>query len=381
MGELWFKGPDWLSFPGKWPQQPEVSQALETAKESVKPKFEKQLLAKEGEKNPIVDQLLNKYASYQKLLRITAIVRRFIGNCKKKEKRKGPLTTEETHAAEKYWIHQAQASQDVKSVVALKKDVDGILRCVGRVKDYNPIFISRSCKLAFLIVKQLHEQMMHGGVSITLCRMRKKFWVPKLRGLTKKVIRDCTVCKRYGWKPLSTSPILEPRLPLFRTELSDSFVVTRVDFAGPVYYKITKSSIAKAYITLFTCARTRAVHLKLCCNLSATEFQRALKEFTARRGCPQTTVSDTGKTFVVTGKWLSVLKRYHSLANFMGMLNLKWKFNLAKAPWWGGFFESLIGIMKRCLSKVIGRSLLSYEELEEVLLDIEISMNNRPLFY
>ena len=303
MGELWFKGPDWLSCPGKWPQQPEVSEALETAKESVKPKFEKQPLAKEGEKNPIVDQLLNKYASYQKLLRITAIVRRFIGNCKKKEKRKGPLKTEETHAAEKYWIHQARASQDVKSVVALKKDVDGILRCVGRVKDYNPIFISRSCKLAFLIVKQLHEQMMHGGVSITLCRMRKKFWVPKLRGLTKKVIRDCTVCKRYRWKPLSTSPILEPRLPLFRTELSDSFVVTGVDFAGPVYYKITKSSIAKAYITLFTCARTRAVHLKLCCNMSATEFQRALKEFTAKRGCPQTTVSDSGKTFVVTRKW------------------------------------------------------------------------------
>ena len=37
--------------------------------------------------------------------------------------------------------------------------------------------------------------------------------------------------------------------------------------------------------------------------------------------------------------------------------------------------------MKKCLSKVIGRSLLSYEELEEVLLDIEICMNNRPLFY
>ena len=65
----------------------------------------------------------------------------------------------------------------------------------------------------------------------------------------------------------------------------------------------------------------------------------------------------------------------------MGMLNLEWKFNLARAPWWGGFFEHLIGTMKKCLSKVIGRSLLSYEELEEVLLDIEICMNNRPLFY
>ena len=84
---------------------------------------------------------------------------------------------------------------------------------------------------------------------------------------------------------------------------------------------------------------------------------------------------------MATGKRLSVLKRDHNLAHFMGMLNLEWKFNLARAPWWGGFFEHLIGTMKKCLSKVIGRSLLSYEELEEVLLDIEISMNNRPLFY
>ena len=92
-------------------------------------------------------------------------------------------------------------------------------------------------------------------------------------------------------------------------------------------------------------------------------------------------MSDNGKTFVATGKWLSVLKRDRSLANFMGMLNLKWKFNLARAPWWGSFFERLIGIMKRCLSKVSGRCLLSHEELEDVLLDIEICMKNRPLFY
>ena len=145
-------------------------------------------------------------------------------------------------------------------------------------------------------MKQLREQMIHRGVSITLCRMREKFWVPKLRVLTKKVIQDCTVCKCYWWKPLSPLPILECRLPLFRTQLSDTFVMTWVDFAGPVYYKITKSSTAKAYIALFTCASTRAVHLKLCRNLSATEFQRALKEFTARRGCSQAIVSDNGKT-------------------------------------------------------------------------------------
>ena len=148
-----------------------------------------------------------------------------------------------------------------------------------------------------------------------------------------------------------------------------------------MYYKIKKSRAAKAFIALFTCASTRVVNLKLCRNLTATEFQRASKEFVARRGCPQTIVSDNGKTFVTTGRWLSNLKKDHGVANYLGTLNIKWKFNLARAPWWGGFFERLVGIMKRSLSKVVGRRFLSYLELEEVLLDVETSMNNRPLLY
>ena len=47
-------------------------------------------------------------------------------------------------------------------------------------------------------------------------------------------------------------------------------------------------------------------------------------------------MSDNGKTFVTTGKWLSVLKKNHSLANYMGALNIKWKFNLARASLGGG---------------------------------------------
>ena len=376
MGELWFQGPSWLSSTDKWPQQPEVSETSETARERVKPKFERQLLAKKEQKVP-TDTLLHKYASYWKLLRVTAFVRRFIENCRKVKMPKGPLTTEEFQAAENIWIKQAQSSQPLKSDVGLKKDDEGILRCVGRVRGYHPVFLPRESKLASLIVQQVHEQMMHGGVSTTMCRIREKFWIPKLRALTKKVIRNCNICKRYRKKPVSTSCAINSTLPVFRVELSDPFAVTGVDFAGPVHYKIKKSVTAKAYVALFTCASTRAVHLKLCRDLSAIEFQRALKEFVARRGCPQTIVSDNGKTFVTTGKWLSVLKKNHSLANYMGALNIMWKFNLARAPWWGGFFERLVGIMKRSLSKVIGRSLLTYPELEEVLLDCETTMNNR----
>ena len=58
-----------------------------------------------------------------------------------------------------------------------------------------------------------------------------------------------------------------------------------------------------------------------------------------------------------------------------------WKFNVPKAPWWGGQFERLIGLIKPSLYRAIGKAQLTWAELEEVLLDIEKILNNRPLTY
>ena len=89
---------------------------------------------------------------------------------------------------------------------------------------------------------------------------------------------------------MSASCVTTAFLPAFRVKMSDHFVITGVDFAGPVHYKEKKSNTGKSYITLCTCASTRAVDLKLCCDFSSIGFQRALKEFIARGGCPQTIV-------------------------------------------------------------------------------------------
>ena len=40
-------------------------------------------------------------------------------------------------------------------------------------------------------------------------------------------------------------------------------------------------------------------------------------------------------------------------------LNIKWKFILEKSPWWGGFYERIIGIIKRCTKNVVGKALLN----------------------
>ena len=55
--------------------------------------------------------------------------------------------------------------------------------------------------------------------------------------------------------------------------------------------------------------------------------------------------------------------------------------NIRKLPWWGGFYERLIAILKSALQKIVGSAKLNFEELHTVLVQIENMMNTRPLIY
>ncbi|XP_068687756.1 uncharacterized protein [Montipora foliosa] len=54
---------------------------------------------------------------------------------------------------------------------------------------------------------------------------------------------------------------------------------------------------------------------------------------------------------------------------------------LPRAPWWGGQFELLIGVVERSFNKTIGVTTLTWDELSDVLLDVEVQINRRPLSY
>ena len=381
LNEFWFCGPSWLTSKIDWPEQPEIFETEEARKERLQKKLEKGMMMKEEfvkSRNRLF-LLMDKCSSYWKLLRTTAFIKRFIVRCRGKELESEEITADEIDKAEETLVKITQQTMGNTSDVRLEPDGSAVLRCCGRIQDYNPIFIPRKSELVTLLVKHYHKKTLHGGVSLTMNSFRERFWTPRLRSIVKSIIHRCEKCKRYRVKPVASPPAA--KLPEFRVKMIDPFNVTGVDFAGPMAYKVKKGHFGKVYVALFTWASTRAVHLKLCHDLTAVEFQRALKEFVARRGCPNMMVSDNGKTFASTAKWLSILKKDEDLMSFMAQHHIKWRFNLSRSPWWGGFFERLIGIMKRMLSKVIGNALLSFAELEEVLLDVECCMNNRPLCY
>ena len=96
---------------------------------------------------------------------------------------------------------------------------------------------------------------------------------------------------------------------------------------------------------------------------------------------PEKRYSDNGKTFVGAEKWLKQVMRDEKTQNYLPHENIKWQFNLSRAALWGGQFERLIGLVKTALNKTIGCGMLTWTELCEVVLDVEIALNNRPLCY
>ena len=160
-----------------------------------------------------------------------------------------------------------------------------------------------------------------------------------------------------------------------------AFEVIGTDFAGPIYHKLSQKREGKAYLVIFSCSLTRAVHLELVPYLETSTFLPCLKRLIARRGRPTVIYSDNGSTFVKAAKWLKQVRSDEQLQGFLESHDIQWKFNLSRAPWWGGQFERLIGIVKATMYKVIGGATLSWNELTEVLLDAETQVNRRPLGY
>ena len=127
---------------------------------------------------------------------------------------------------------------------------------------------------------------------------------------------------------------------------------------------------------LLTCSLTRAVNLEILPNQATQEFIQALKQLIARRGRPKVLYSDNAKAFEKASKWVKKVYKDERMQESLVTGQLKWKFNLSRAPWWGRYFERMVGLVKQCLHIATGKTKLTKQELVEVILDTKIHVNN-----
>ena len=229
-----------------------------------------------------------------------------------------------------------------------------------------------------LIIQHTHEKLVHGSTSNTMAALRTRFWIPKCRQRVKSILSRCCICKRY--KLCRYSIPHSPPLPSFRVEECRPFQYTGVDYSGALHIKYN-DKVRKVYLVLFTCASTRAVHLDLAEDSSAYAFAKVYRRFVARRSSPQLMLSDNATNFVGFLPQLQEFQSDPSVANLLSQNRTTWRFIPARAPWFGGMWERLVGFSKSILKRALGKQLCTYDELLTIITEVEGRVNDRPLTY
>ena len=98
-------------------------------------------------------------------------------------------------------------------------------------------------------------------------------------------------------------------------------------------------------------------------------FLRAFRRFISRRGVPECIISDNAKTLKAGAQEPQTIKNQvlkpNASQQFLANHNITWKFITERAPWWGGFYERLVGLVKRCLKNTIGKAYLNMIKLSK----------------
>ncbi|XP_030747675.1 uncharacterized protein LOC115876126 [Sitophilus oryzae] len=177
-------------------------------------------------------------------------------------------------------------------------------------------------------------------------------------------------------------------LPKPRVVPSRPFYYCGVDYAGPYLLKDGKTRNRvkiKAYVCIFICLSTRAVHAELVTDLSTEGFLNAFKRFVSRRGLCGHVFSDNATNFVGSNNELlklcqvvrdSVNEKY---PNYFSEHRITWHFIPPKSPHHGGTWESAVRSFKHHLKRVLGDNHLNFENFYTLLTQIEAILNSRPI--
>jgi hypothetical protein len=282
--EIWRTGPTWLlATPETWPSWTPSTHLLLTQTEDSTNEENASTTPEDPYKQPRFHHLLtvSKFSSLSRLVNVAAYVLRFVKNCKNNQvKEIGPLAPSERDEATRQLIqnaHQLTYRNEINNIAAKKaqrlplvrqlrlfKDKFGLLRCGGRAplaeSTKFPILLPPRNDFTKLIIVETHVRQLHSGVNATLTALRQRYWIPSGRQLVKKIINKCVTYRKICGS--SYNPPDPPPLPKARLQQTRPFEITGVDFTGALYVKELGTE-NKAYICLFTCATTRAVHLEI----------------------------------------------------------------------------------------------------------------------
>ncbi|XP_047995118.1 uncharacterized protein LOC125233240 isoform X1 [Leguminivora glycinivorella] len=399
--KLWWS-PDWLlEEESQWPTMP-VTMSPEL------PGF-KQLVHVVAEEQSWEDCLLSRVSSYSKLINVTSYILRFCKNIRLPKQQRNlnqTLSIDETRAATSHWIKKVQLDAYKDEAILLKKgklvckslqklsvfvDEDQFIRVGGRLRNSSlryeakhPLLIPKDHRWTQLLMQHYHRIHCHASTSALINILRQRYWIPSARRQVARVIHSCTPCFRFS--ATEQAPFMAD-LPADRVTAARPFSGVATDFAGPYLVKASQlrnAKSVKAYLCVFVCLGTKAVHLELVSSLSTEAFIAAFTRFVSRRGLPSLVRSDQGTNFKGASSYLREVNQFlldHEtvLADEFRRQDVRWEFNPPGAAHMSGLVEAAVKSSKNLLKREIGDRILTFELLYTAFCRIEAVLNSRAL--
>ena len=316
--KFWLEGPQWLTNDYQlWSQYPLLSIApsqkgkICTACTSQPPKINTDIIN------------INKYSSFEGLLKCTTYLFKFLNKIKGCDPKKKAL---------EYWVKVAQSESYLDELNFLNNpnkesernipllvsslnlflDERGIIRSRGRISKcqyfkyeiHHPVLLPKEHRLTTLIINDCHKKMQHLGIGTTLNYLREQgYWIPKGRMAVKQALSSCHVCKKYNALAFKYPKFTD--MPKHQMNLVKPFQHVGVDFTGHFWVKDENSGHSfKAYVLIFTCLNIRAVHFELLPDMSTKNFLLAFHRFCNQYSIPHYLYSDNAKAFLKGGSIL-----------------------------------------------------------------------------
>jgi hypothetical protein len=233
-----------------------------------------------------------------------------------------------------------------------------------------------------LFYDRAHVDSGHGAVLATYTEFRHRFWSKKARKLATWSKRKCVKCIPIDTKPFSAP---EPPLDDYRYIGDQVFRTMGIDFVGPFKMRFEDGHIReKMSICVFSCPLTRAVILRPVEGVGAKEFRHVFNTVCLDYDLhPEVVLTDNAPTFQCV--WRSTLAGHKHKLNKYPLINqgpiVDWRFIASRAPWWGGFYERMMAILKEKMARCFqgANEFSSLSAFTEAVAYLQYILNSRPI--
>ena len=222
----------------------------------------------------------------------------------------------------------------------------------------------------------------HSGITRTVAKSRRKFWIVRARRLAEFVKRHCYTCRLLDAELAQQK--MAP-LPQSRTKIAPPFFIISMDLFGPIIIRDTvkKRVHKKVWGAIFNCTVTRAIYLDLTEDYGTDSILQTIRRFTSIRGCPSEIQSDQGSQLIAAAKDIAELVAnwdWQPIQQWAVNHQIKWTLAPAEGPHQNGLSESLIRSVKRTVKhKITNNNILTFAQLQTVLFEVANIVNSRPI--